>query len=326
MANSGTRRARRSNDGGYEDRDASRRNLQVGVGRAIAHHGELLQGVFENEDGRLHRALVTLPMLNQHALVTFWPSKEGEIRTRPAKRSKAARAAVLTLEYLGFEGAGGDLTIDSAIPVGHGYGSSTADVVAAIRAAAAAAGVTLRRSTISGLAVVAEGASDAIAYGDQALLFAHREGSILEHFGGEFPPLLIVGFRSSHSRPVNTVRLPRARYADDEIQLFRVMRGLTHHSIKHQDAGLLGRVATMSAVISQRHLPKTRFEDVVGMAQDFGACGIQVAHSGTLYGILFDANERAAATRAVALAKAVQEEGFKGIATFALNAEGTVVR
>ena len=58
----------------------------------------------------------------------------------------------------------------------------------------AAVGVTLRRSTVCRLAAETEGASDAIAYGDQAVLFSHREGRILEHVGGEIPPLLVVGF------------------------------------------------------------------------------------------------------------------------------------
>ena len=35
--------------------------LQVATAEAIAHHGELLQGVFEGSDGRLHRGLLTLP-------------------------------------------------------------------------------------------------------------------------------------------------------------------------------------------------------------------------------------------------------------------------
>src|SRR3546814_7862381 len=118
------------------------RRLQIGVGRSMAHHGELLQGVFESHDGSLHRGLITLPLAAQQSTVTFWPREESGIRTRPANRRKAARAAVLTLAYLGFPGAGGDLTIESDIPVGHGYGSSTADVIATIRATGAAAAAT----------------------------------------------------------------------------------------------------------------------------------------------------------------------------------------
>jgi len=224
------------------------RRLQIGIGRATAHHGELLQGVFDGHEGRLHRGLITLPLAAQQSTVTFWPGEEGGLRTRPTNRRKAARAAVLTLEYLGFPDAGGDLTIESDIPVGHGYGSSTADVIATIRATAAAAGATLRRSTVCRLAVAAEGASDAIAFGDQAVLFAHREGSVIEHFGGEYPPLLVVGFRTGGARTIDTDGLPRAHYGPEEIEQFRVLRGLASHAVRQQDPRLIGRVATASAL------------------------------------------------------------------------------
>ncbi|WP_442869684.1 GHMP family kinase ATP-binding protein, partial [Bradyrhizobium sp. CCBAU 65884] len=44
-------------------------------------------------------------------------------------------------EHLGFVQYGGDLTNESNIPASHGYGSSTADVVAAIRAWRSAGGI-----------------------------------------------------------------------------------------------------------------------------------------------------------------------------------------
>lgn len=316
----------RSGGGANGTDKQTERRLQVGVGRAMAHHGELLQGVFEGADGRLHRGLITLPFAAQQSTVTFWPRAQGGIRTRPASRRKAARAAALTLEHLGFANVGGDLTIESDIPVGHGYGSSTADVIAAIRAAAAAAGATLRRSTVCRLAVEAEGASDAIAYGDQAVLFAHREGLILEHFGGEYPPLLVVGFRTGGARPIATLSLPRARYDSQEIEQFRVLRGLASHAIRHQDPRVVGLVATASARISQHHLTKPRFEAVLNLAEAHGACGVQVAHSGTLMGVLFDADERGVAARAAVLAGTLGQAGFRGIRTFALNVDGTFLQ
>jgi uncharacterized protein involved in propanediol utilization len=302
------------------------RRLQVGIGRAMAHHGELLQGVFEGADGKLHRGLITLPLAAQQSTVTFWPGGKGGIRIRPADRRKAARAATLTLELLGFANVGGDLTIESDILVGHGYGSSTADVMAAIRAAAAAAGATLRRSTVCRVAVEAEGASDAIAYGDQAVLFAHREGRILEHFGGEYPPLLVVGFRTGGARPIDTLSLPRARYDGQEIEQFRVLRGLAYRAVRQQDPRLIGRVATASARISQHHLAKPRFEVVTELAETHGACGVQVAHSGTLMGVLFDADERGIAARAAVLAGTLGQAGFRGIRMFAVNADEGFLR
>lgn len=152
----------------------SQRSLRVGTGRASAHHGELLQGMFP-EDGELNRGLLTLPMPRMESIVTFWPDRSREIRTRPEGRDKAAAAARLCLDTLGYPCDGGCITIESNIPVGHGYGSSTADVIASIRAVAAATRSEFRESTICRLAVAAETASDAVIFGAQAVLFAQRE-------------------------------------------------------------------------------------------------------------------------------------------------------
>ena len=55
------------------------------------------------------------------------------------------------------------------------------------------------------------------------------------------------------------------------------------------DAYLIGRVASASARINQRFLPKPKFSEIERIAADTGAVGIQVAHSGTVAGLMFDA-------------------------------------
>ncbi|TIV97685.1 MAG: hypothetical protein E5V77_12645, partial [Mesorhizobium sp.] len=65
-----------------------KRRLQVGFGQAIGHHGELLQGVFEDTDGRLCRGLITLPFASRQSTATFWPKEQGDIRA-PIERKKA---------------------------------------------------------------------------------------------------------------------------------------------------------------------------------------------------------------------------------------------
>ncbi|MEO9338574.1 kinase [Mesorhizobium sp. SB112] len=294
---------------------------RVGTGQATAHHGELVQGVFENASGGLQRGLVTLPLDRIRSLAKFKPSADARIDVIPPDRTKAKKAARLTLKHMACSQIGGELTITSSIAVGHGYGSSTADVVAAIRAVAAAHGIKLRRSTICQLAVAAEGASDAITYEDQAILFAHRDGSIIEHFNGPLPPLISVGFKASDGKPVDTIAMPRARYNAEEIQTFHTLRGLVARSIACQDPFLLGRASTVSAQISQRYLPKSRFDTVLNIARHHGACGVQVAHSGSLIGILLDATSTDARAKASEIAKSMSDGGFKDAEIHSVNTE-----
>src|ERR1700724_4004075 len=61
----------------WPDDGSPARPLEVSHGSSIAHHGEILQGVFEAPDGRLHRALVTLPCRLLHSTATFRPLSGG---------------------------------------------------------------------------------------------------------------------------------------------------------------------------------------------------------------------------------------------------------
>ena len=124
-----------------------KRTSQPTAASAIAHHGELVQGVFVGDDGRLHRGLVTLPYPRLPSTATFVPTLAAGVTVQPALKTKAAIAARYALKHIGAP-PGGDLKVESTIPVGHGYGSSTADVIAAIRAVMTAYGVTLRVGTI----------------------------------------------------------------------------------------------------------------------------------------------------------------------------------
>jgi uncharacterized protein involved in propanediol utilization len=306
---------------GSDETPADKLATGSGIGRAIAHHGELIQGVFEDDHGRLHRALVTLPLVRLRSQATFTKEGGADVGVTPQHRTKAAQAARLTLAHLGHPGATGALSIASSIPIGHGYGSSTADVVASIRAVSAAHGVKLRPSTVCRIAVAAEQASDAVAYEDHAVLFAQREGIVLEEFGGSVPPLLVVGFKANGGEPIDTLRLAPARYGSEEIQLFRVVRGLMSRAIRFQDPSLLGRAATISAQVSQRHLPKQHFDIALDIANRNGACGVQVAHSGSLIGIMLDLSQKEARHKATAIAAAVDAIGFNDVQLHHVNDE-----
>ena len=52
---------------------------------------------------------------------------------------------------------------------------------------------------------------------------------------------------------------------------------------------LLGRVATASSRINQRYLPKPVLDELLALCRRLGGHGVQVAHSGTVAGLIFDA-------------------------------------
>ncbi|HEX8090046.1 MAG TPA: kinase [Blastocatellia bacterium] len=263
--------------------------IRDGYGAANAHHGEILQGVYVDKDERLHRGLISLICDVMGAQAKFSPSAASTIQVNPAWKIKARRAAELTLQHLNVRCAGGQLTVKSNIPLGWGLGSSTSDVTAAIRSVAHAFGKTLPSKSIGELAVKAELASDPLMFGERAILFACREGNVIEDFGDCLPALEVLGFNTDRSgNGIDTIAYKPARYDWRDIEAFRAMIGLMRKAVQAQASHLVGRVASASARINQRHLPKPYFDKLERLVEDVGAVGVQVAHSGTVAGLLFD--------------------------------------
>lgn len=269
-----------------------RGELEFGVGHAPAHHGELLQGKFYDRVGRLHRALVTLPQPGRGSQALFYPSQQHWGVVGTPELTKVRRAAVLALREFSTHPApakGGQVEITSDVPRGIGMGSSTSDVTATIRAVADFHGVSLSREEVGRLAVLAECASDSIMIDDRVVLFAHREGVVLETFGPRLPAMIVVGCDTDPGARVDTLALQPADYDDNEIGAFQVLRAGARRAIATQDVGLLGQVATASARINQRFLAKPALETLIDLSSRCHGCGVQVAHSGTLAGLILDA-------------------------------------
>jgi uncharacterized protein involved in propanediol utilization len=259
----------------------------------VAHHGELLQGAFEEDTGHRWRALVTLPLPGWGSRAVFYPGHRADVSCRP-ELTKSRRAAILTLRELRRHTSpvpGGQIEITSNVPHGVGMGSSTSDVTATIRAVANHHGVSLSHGDVGRLAVAAESASDSIMFDDRVVLFAHRDGMALESLGHRLPPLAVVGANTDPGASVDTLRRAPAEYHDDELGCFRVLRAGLRRAVATDDVALLGRVATASARINQRFLPKPSLPDLIELSRRLGGAGVQVAHSGTVAGLIFDARQ-----------------------------------
>jgi uncharacterized protein involved in propanediol utilization len=266
--------------------------LAQGTGSGVAHHGEILQGVFRDDKDRLRRALVTLQCPERKSYATFYPSsRQADITCTPGMW-KARRAAVFSMVEFSTDRSpvtGGHVEVCSDIPCGIGMGSSTADVTAAIRAIADFHSVTPTAEEIGRIAVRAESASDSIMIDDRIVLFSHREGIVLEAFGRRLPSMIVVGcVADPDRRSIDTLALPLAAYTEADIETFRSLRSELRAAVAAGDVARLARVATSSALINQRFLPKPAFDFLLDLCKRTGGYGIQVAHSGTVAGVIFD--------------------------------------
>lgn len=259
-----------------------------GSGFAIGHHGEILQGVFRDEDNRLHRGLVTLPFPPRYSIAVAEPIDGIEVLVSPKHKTKSREAARLVLDENGYSGMGIKLTLNSNIQEGFGLGSSTTDVVATIRATASLLGLQLKDSTIFRLAVRAEAASDGTMFTGNPRLVCPREGTVLERFERRIPEFSLISVNVAPNRPVDTLAHPPNRYTGDEIKEFGELRKLLRRALENGSLGDLGEIATRSAVINQRYLPQPHFHSLLELSQSTSAFGLQVAHSGRMVGMFLD--------------------------------------
>ena len=168
-------------------------------------------------------------------------------------------------------------------------GSSTADVIATIRAVADSCGLVWGPEIISSLAVRAEGASDPLAFTRETVLFGHRDGSILKRWPVPLPALVMVGCRT-RSDPVDTLahtaRCPD--HPDRVLVQYARLADVFGIAMRTRDADLVAHVATRSAVLNQARLPHDALESLLEVCRAVGGAGVQVAHSGSVASVLFN--------------------------------------
>lgn len=263
-----------------------------GAGSASAHHGEILQGVFRDKKGHLTRGLVTLQCPEWKSYAIFYPLPgQTDITCTPGmwKARYAAVVSMLTFSSEASPVTGGYVDVCSDIPHGIGMGSSTADVTAVIRAVADFHRAEPTAEVIGKIAVEVERASDPVMIDDRVVLFSHREGTVLETLGRQLPSMIVVGCDADPGTgSIDTIALPPAVYSRADVDAFRFLRSELRSAVARGDVAKLARVATSSALINQRFLPKSALGFLLDLCKRAGGCGIQVAHSGTVAGVIFD--------------------------------------
>lgn len=243
--------------------------------------GELVEGLLGEAD-----FLISCPV-NLASSVTV------ELRPGPAPvvvppgREKTKLAVTYTLRYLGHSSLGARVEIASPLPPGKGMGSSSADVCAAIVATALACGRDLGYGEVARLAVAVEPTNSTFLPG--LAIFDHLRARFYQPLGA--PPALAI-LAADLGGTVDTLafnRRPDLRALRREnAALTREALRLIILGLREGDPRLIARGATLSAWANQRILPLPAFDRLQRWALAHGAWGVNVAHSGTVVGLLFD--------------------------------------
>jgi uncharacterized protein involved in propanediol utilization len=251
---------------------------------ATGHAGEILQGAFRRADG-IHRFLCSLPAPTFVSRTEIVPTPGRSLSVEPAWAWKAHRAARLLVESGRERDPECQVRIVSNIPVAKGCGSSTADVVATLRTLSSHLRIPLGETALARLAVQAEGASDGPALPFPAV-FRHREGEVEEALPGGFPPMQVMVVDAQPESTVTTLTLALPRYSDRELGAFEDLLRRLRRAFLNADPAAVGEVASASARLNQRYLPKPRLEEIIEMVEGGGGYGVAAAHSGTVLALL----------------------------------------
>ncbi|KGB92166.1 MULTISPECIES: GHMP kinase [Burkholderia] len=243
--------------------------------------GELMQGVLPDN----RHFLVTLPV-NLKSVVEFEITGSDHVAVDVRFKTKACRAVQ---DYLRLHDLppGGMLHFKSMFAVGKGLASSSADMVAAVRAAAYAYGRTPAPETIESILRFIE-PTDGVMY-DGIVSFFHREVKLDERLG-KTPPLVIVS--ADRGGECDTIefnrkrRDPSAEVCDEYSRMLARMKT----AVRDLDLPQLGEIATRSCELSQSFNPHPHIGILRTLRNETNALGLVATHSGTCVGLLYDAN------------------------------------
>jgi L-threonine kinase len=258
--------------------------------------GELVQG-FTSAGTPFH---VTCPIAKTATVtVTARPGPEFTITQIDPGLSKLAQALRQTSLLLELEPLEIRVEHWSDLDVGKGMGSSTADIVAASRALAAVADRTLSAEQLARIATSIESSDGSMYPG--LVAFNQKTGDVLEQF--EWWPQFVILMIT----PLQVFNTESADFSGKEKfgDQFNEILDRLRTAASRRDVLAFAAAATRSATINQQFVPNPYYAVLEDRIDGFGALGINVGHTGTVLGLLFDATDgsamKAAATASIEL-------------------------
>lgn len=208
---------------------------------------------------------------------------DGPLLVIPSYRKKARLVAEHLLAAWN-KPVSGVLVVQSSLPIGKGMASSSADMLATLRALATYYHRHLTPAEMAAFCARVE-PTDAIMF-PGVVAFDPVEGRLLERLGRS-PAAIIMGVLG-HGR-VNTEdhHRHRAPYAAHHEERLRKALKLARQGLAEGRLELVGQAGRISATVALERKPDPSIEALLAIA-DRERTGVIVAHSGTVRGLLVD--------------------------------------
>ena len=213
--------------------------------------------------------------------------KLNNINIGPSKSRKAIEAVFKKFNIPIEESKNISLKIKSKIPVGKGMASSTADIGATIGATLGLIKKELSNEEIAKLASTIE-PTDSI-YIEKNNIFNPLNGEVIKYLGNIQDSRVVI---LEPNRTLNTMRIRKTpNYKKIKIKnkdITKISFNLLEEGIKNNDLYSIGKASTFSSLANEKIHKKEGLEKIIEISKNYGAYGVNVAHSGTVIGILID--------------------------------------
>ncbi|MDI7817723.1 GHMP family kinase ATP-binding protein [Clostridioides difficile] len=179
------------------------------------------------------------------------------------------------------------LNIDSKIPVGKGMASSTADIGATIKATLSLIDKDLSSEEICKLAAEIE-PTDSI-FIDKNSIFNPLSGTVIKYLGNLTNAKVII---LEPNKMLDTMKIRlRKDYNTLKIENREIIKRsftILEEGIKSDNLSLVGEACTLSSLANENIEKKEYLSEIIKISKKCGAYGVNIAHSGTVIGILID--------------------------------------
>lgn len=251
--------------------------MKLGVGKCNGTFGELIQGVIGDSP-----FLVSLP-IEVKSTALFLPNPKTEkisiMSSNPKPKSEQACRLLLKKHNIQ---TGGKLLISSDLPEGKGMASSSADLIASLRAVAQSHSLLINESILSEITSTIE-PTDGVMY-RELVAYDYLNGRLIEVIG-QLPRMILLGIDTGGTVESTLFNQIPKDYNTEEKQLFSQALYLLKEGVQKKELSFIFEAATMSAKINEKRLAKPFFEEILGIAEENNG-GVVIAHSGTVIGIL----------------------------------------
>lgn len=255
------------------------RDWNAGIASCPGMCGELVAGVLPSGEP-FH---VTLPIEKYCTVeITLRPAASTTVKGLIPKLSKTKHALELAIEKYAPKPQSAVVQRFSNLQLGKGMASSTADIVAAVRAVADAFEEEPTREDLIEIVREIEPCHGVMYSGIHVV--SMESGKILQKLGWS-PRFLIVLVVPPNKLGQKRVSFEgRERFAKDyEKMLDRLLT-----AAKKRDLGAFAQESLKSAEINQRFVANPVYQELVGRYRELGALSVAVAHAGTLAGLLYE--------------------------------------